>query len=319
MLALAFLAVPAGVWTAPLQQASNDALAERNAYTTADSEQNPQQKIKMLENFIRQYPNSKLMPYIYRDCYLTDYALKNFAGAMDYADRIIALGNELDIQQRLDALVARAEAYDAGMKNKSLPPLDITVHSKARDAAASGLEALHNWKKPDAMAREQFAQDLKRFKTLFKSVQVVATTAVAASNQAFEMEAPFLQQRMAEIQATESETRRKQAEFELRKKQAVELGLKPGSPEYVEYVATGKVTRASGEETRGAARQTIAHITSSPSGGEIYIDGKFFGNAPSDIALAPGEHVVRVTLGGKEWTRTVQITGGEIQLRAELP
>src|ERR1700745_2400533 len=131
----------------------------------------------MLENLIRQYPNSKLMPYIYRDCYLTDYALKNFAGAMDYADRIIALGNEVDAQQRLDALVARAEAYDAGMKNRSLPPLDINVHSKARDAAALGLETLHNWKKPDAMARDQFAQDLKRFKTLFKSVQVVATTA----------------------------------------------------------------------------------------------------------------------------------------------
>jgi hypothetical protein len=42
-------------------------------------------------------------------------------------------------------------------------------------------------------------------------------------------------------------------------------------------------------------------------------------NAPSEITLAPGEHVVRVTLAGKECTRTVQITGGEIQLRAELP
>ena len=92
-----------------------------------------------------------------------------------------------------------------------------------------------------------------------------------------------------------------------------------GSPEYVEYVATGKVTRDSGAETGRAAGQTMVHITSSPSGGEIYIDGKFFGNTPSDIALAPGEHVVSVTLGGKEWTRNVQITGGEIQLRAELP
>jgi len=297
----------------------DDTLAERNAYTTADSEQNHQQKIKMLEDFIRQYPNSKLMSYVYRDCYLTDYALKNFAGSMDYADRTIALGKEVDIQQRLDALVARAEAYDAGMKNKILPPLDINVHSKARDAATLGLETLHEWKKPDAMARDQFAQDVKRFKTLFKSVQVVATNAVAASNEAFEMEAPFLRQRMAEIEATEKETRCKQAEFELRKKLAVELGLKPGSPEYVEFVATGKVTRASGAETGRAAGQTMVHITSSPSGGEIYIDGKFFGNAPSDIALAPGEHVVRVTLGGKEWTRTVQITGGEIQLRAEIP
>jgi len=64
----------------------------------------------------------------------------------------------------------------------------------------------------------------------------------------------------------------------------------------------------------GAAK---VHITSVPSGGEISVDGKFFGNTPSDINLASGEHIVRV--GGKEWTRTVQITGGEIQLQAELP
>jgi hypothetical protein len=68
-----------------------------------------------------------------------------------------------------------------------------------------------------------------------------------------------------------------------------------------------------------SAGSAKVHITSSPDGGEIYIDGKFFGNAPSDISLPLGEHVVKVTFGGKEWTRTVQITGGEIQLRAELP
>ena len=34
--------------------------------------------------------------------------------------------------------------------------------------------------------------------------------------------------------------------------------------------------------------------------GEIYVDGKFFGNTPSDITLAVGEHSVKVTLGRKE-------------------
>jgi hypothetical protein len=34
------------------------------------------------------------------------------------------------------------------------------------------------------------------------------------------------------------------------------------------------------------------HSTSTPPEGAIYIDGKFFGNAPSDIALAPAEHGV---------------------------
>jgi hypothetical protein len=66
------------------------------------------------------------------------------------------------------------------------------------------------------------------------------------------------------------------------------------------------------------AGEARVHVTSSPSGGEIYVDGKFYGNTPSDITLAAGEHVVRVTIGGKEWSRTVQITGGEIRLHADI-
>jgi len=61
------------------------------------------------------------------------------------------------------------------------------------------------------------------------------------------------------------------------------------------------------------------HITSSPTGGEIYVDGKFFGNTPSSIRLASGEHAIKVTAGAKEWTKTVQITAGEISVHAEIP
>ena len=68
----------------------------------------------------------------------------------------------------------------------------------------------------------------------------------------------------------------------------------------------------------GSIVEAKVHITSSPSGGEIYIDGKFLGNTPSDIILPAREHVVKVTLGGKEWTRTVQITAGEIRVHADF-
>jgi hypothetical protein len=67
------------------------------------------------------------------------------------------------------------------------------------------------------------------------------------------------------------------------------------------------------------AEQARVHITSSPTGGEIYIDGKFVGNTPSEIAVPAGEHVFKVTFKGREWTRTVRITGGEISLNAEIP
>jgi PEGA domain len=60
------------------------------------------------------------------------------------------------------------------------------------------------------------------------------------------------------------------------------------------------------------------HFTSSPNGGEIYVDGKFVGNTPSDITIAAGEHLVKVTSGGNEWSRPIQITSGEISLHAEV-
>jgi PEGA domain len=62
---------------------------------------------------------------------------------------------------------------------------------------------------------------------------------------------------------------------------------------------------------------TKVHVTSSPDGGEIYVDGKFYGSTPSEISLPAGEHTFRITFQGKEWNRSAQITGGEINIHAE--
>jgi hypothetical protein len=60
------------------------------------------------------------------------------------------------------------------------------------------------------------------------------------------------------------------------------------------------------------------HITSTPSEGEIFIDGKFYGNTPSTILLPKGPHAVKVTLGSEQWSRTVELTPSEISLHADL-
>ena len=86
-------------------------LAEYNQYQAADKEQNPQQKIKLLDDFVKAYPNSSLMPYIYRDYYTTYMALKNFAQAVDYADKMIALGDKIDTTGKLEAYYTRAQAF----------------------------------------------------------------------------------------------------------------------------------------------------------------------------------------------------------------
>jgi hypothetical protein len=98
-------------------------------------------------------------------------------------------------------------------------------------------------------------------------------------------------------------------------------GTKPIKLEYLSSAALPAQTprpTATQPQPVTASGEAKVHVTSSPSGGEIYIDGKFIGNTPSDITLAVGEHVVKVTIGGKEWSRMVQITGGEIRLHAEV-
>jgi hypothetical protein len=104
-------------------------------------------------------------------------------------------------------------------------------------------------------------------------------------------------------------------------------GAPGGKPVKLDYLSSAKLPSAPNAQSVSPPQQAQdvstpgvakVHITSTPSGGEIYVDGKFFGNAPSDITLPAGEHVVKVTLGGKEWTRNLQITSGEVQLNAEV-
>lgn len=104
---------------------------------------------------------------------------------------------------------------------------------------------------------------------------------------------------------------------------AVKVSVRPAS-----NVEKGREVNSTSQATPGspqteapsiaAAGMTRVHVTSTPSGGEIYIDGKFFGNTPSRITLAPGEYNVRIALGDKSWSRSLQITSGEVTLNANL-
>lgn len=167
------------LWAAPqaaAQQKPTYTLAEYNAYKDADSAPNPQEKVAKLDAFVKQYPNSTLMPYIYRDYYLTDYALKNFAGTIEYADKMIALGDKVDTQGRLEAYVARAQAFYVGQGDKALQTPD--AQTKARDAAVAGLKTLDEWKKPDAMTADAYAQQVKGFKVLLNSIAAMTSTSL---------------------------------------------------------------------------------------------------------------------------------------------
>jgi len=60
-------------------------------------------------------------------------------------------------------------------------------------------------------------------------------------------------------------------------------------------------------------------IESTPPGADIEVDGTFQGNTPSTLSLATGNHEITVKKGGfAPWIRKLNVTGGNIQLNAEL-
>jgi hypothetical protein len=68
-----------------------------------------------------------------------------------------------------------------------------------------------------------------------------------------------------------------------------------------------------------SAGQTSVAIDSTPSGGDIEIDGAFVGNTPSTISLSSGSHMVAVKKTGyNPWSRTLNITSGAVHLIANL-
>lgn len=65
--------------------------------------------------------------------------------------------------------------------------------------------------------------------------------------------------------------------------------------------------------------QASVSIDSTPSGADIEIDGAFVGNTPSTISIASGSHQVAVKKKGfTDWSKTLNVTGGTIRLKAGL-
>jgi hypothetical protein len=61
-------------------------------------------------------------------------------------------------------------------------------------------------------------------------------------------------------------------------------------------------------------------VTSEPSGADIYVDGAFMGNTPSQLQLGAGSHTVRIEASGKKpWSRAITLTaGGKVTIQAVL-
>jgi hypothetical protein len=67
------------------------------------------------------------------------------------------------------------------------------------------------------------------------------------------------------------------------------------------------------------ATQVTLAISSTPPGADIEVDGGFVGNTPSTVSLTPGSHKIVVKKKGfADWSKTLNVTGGNVNLSAEL-
>lgn len=70
-----------------------------------------------------------------------------------------------------------------------------------------------------------------------------------------------------------------------------------------------------------AAKSSVNRISvsSTPANADIELDGNFVGNTPSVIEVTAGEHSVVVKKTGyKDWERKLKVTGGAVNISAEL-
>jgi tetratricopeptide (TPR) repeat protein len=164
-------------------------MAEYNSYQAAAAEKNPATQVKALDDFVAKYPNSALLIYIYPLYYQAYSQLKNYPKVIEYADKVVALGDKVDAGARYQALYARAFAYNAMIADPALAKTaatDTALAKSALDAAVAGLKALDEVKKPESMSDDAFATQKKQIQIYFHATAAQAAMILKDYNAAVE-------------------------------------------------------------------------------------------------------------------------------------
>ncbi len=152
-------------------------MAEYNAYQACASEKDPSTQVKCLDDFVSKYPNSALLIYAYPLYYQAYSQLKNYQKMIEYADKVVALGDKVEAGVHYQALYAHAYAYNALSTSNPTWAADPTNAKAAIDAAVSGLKALDELKKPPNMADDAFAAQKKQIQIYFNGTAAQAASA----------------------------------------------------------------------------------------------------------------------------------------------
>ena len=152
---------PAAAQAAQTQQAQQDqkpayTIAEYNAFQAARGEKDPQSRLKLLDDFVAKFPTSTLLQYIYQVYFDTYNQLKDYPKVIEYADKLLPLGDKLPIEARINIAYTRSFAFQTAFNPKDANAKDELA--AARTAADMGLKLLEDWKKPDSLSADQYSQ-----------------------------------------------------------------------------------------------------------------------------------------------------------------
>ena len=132
-------------------------MPEYNAEQACGNDKNPVTQVKCLDAFVQQYPNSNLLIYVYPMYYAAYSQTKNWAKVIEYADKLVALGDKVGPNERYGALYARAYAFN------NLSAADQATQAKGEMAAVTaGLKLIPDLKKPDALDDKAFDEQKKQ-------------------------------------------------------------------------------------------------------------------------------------------------------------
>ena len=78
-------------------------------------------------------------------------------------------------------------------------------------------------------------------------------------------------------------------------------------------------TPAESAERPAAPGQAQLHVSSTPDGADIEIDGNYVGSTPSTVGVASGQHRISVKKTGfKPWEREISVSSGQVNVNAAL-
>src|SRR5262249_12792939 len=132
-------------------------MPEYNAEQACANDKNPTSQVKCLDDFVSKYPNSNLLIYVYPMYYQAYFQQKNYAKVVEYADKMVGLGDKVDANATYAALYARALAFG------SMSGADQATHAKdALAGAEAGLKLIAELKKPDNLDDNAFNEQKKQ-------------------------------------------------------------------------------------------------------------------------------------------------------------